>query len=87
MTDWKMMAQAAEEQEQFAATLGEGRIRPLQLAQVFPGIERQAVEIGVIDPETKHPNHVDMLYVCAIARHLRAGQGGRFFAAHPRPNQ
>lgn len=49
-----------------------GRIRPLKLNQIFRGIESQSVEIGAIDPDTQHPNHVDMLYVCAIARHVRA---------------
>ncbi|HVZ19714.1 MAG TPA: class I SAM-dependent methyltransferase, partial [Vicinamibacterales bacterium] len=68
----KMLAREFDEREYFVETLAEGRIRSLQLAQVFPGIEAQAVEIGVIDPETKHPNHVDMHYVCAIARHVRA---------------
>lgn len=48
------------------------RIRPLTLQQIFPGIEKCKVEIGAIDPDTKHPNHVDMLYVCAIARHRAA---------------
>ncbi len=82
LTDWaasgadperrQLLAREFEERDYFIETLAEGRIRPLQLAQVFPGIEAQAVEIGVIDPETKHPNHVDMLYVCAMARHLRA---------------
>ena len=66
------LARELEERDFFVETLSEGRIRPLQLPQLFPGIERQAVEIGVIDPDTKHPNHVDMLYVCAIVRHLRA---------------
>jgi predicted O-methyltransferase YrrM len=67
-----LLAREFEERDHFVETLAEGHIRPLQLAQVFPGIEAQAVEIGVIDPETRHPNHVDMLYVCAMARHLRA---------------
>jgi predicted O-methyltransferase YrrM len=62
----------AEDRSYFQGTLATARIRPLQLAQLFPGIDGQAVEIGVIDPDTKHPNHVDMLYVCAIARHVRA---------------
>ena len=67
-----LLARDFEERDYFIETLAEGHIRPLQLAQVFPGIEAQSVEVGVIDPETKHPNHVDMLYLCAIARHLRA---------------
>ncbi len=59
-------------QDCFMQTLRECPIRSLQLAQIFPGIESQAVEIGAIDPDTKHNNQVDMLYVCAIARHIRA---------------
>jgi len=39
---------------------------------MFSGIENIEVQIGAIDPDTKHSNHVDMLYVCAIARHTRA---------------
>jgi predicted O-methyltransferase YrrM len=68
----KEARRAAEERELFEATLRDCPIRPLTLPRMFPGIERQAIEIEVIDPETKHPNHVDMLYVCAIARHVRA---------------
>jgi predicted O-methyltransferase YrrM len=66
------LARELEERDFFVETLGEGRIRPLHLPQLFPGIEAQRVEIGTIDPDTKHPNQVDMLYVCAIARHRRA---------------
>lgn len=61
-----------EEILSFEAALAESAIRPLQLPQIFPGIERVPVEIGAIDPDTAHPNQVDMLYVCAIARHVRA---------------
>src|SRR5690348_5283063 len=56
----------------FERTLATSRIRALKLQQVFPGIERVPVVIGAIDPDTKHANHVDMLYVCAMARHRRA---------------
>ncbi len=60
------------EQDCFIQALRESPIRSLQLAQIFPEIESQAVEVGAIDPDTKHINHVDMLYVCAIARHVQA---------------
>lgn len=60
------------DQEYFIQSLNESLIRPLQLAEIFPGIEKQSVEIGAIDPDTSHLNHVDMLYVCAIARHIKA---------------
>jgi predicted O-methyltransferase YrrM len=66
------LARELEERDFFVETLGEGRIRPLHLPQLFPGIETERVEIGTIDPDTKHPNQVDMLYVSAIARHRRA---------------
>ncbi len=61
-----------EEIASFEATLAESAIRPLQLPQIFPGIERVPVEIGAVDPDTAHPNHVDMLYIAAIARQVRA---------------
>jgi predicted O-methyltransferase YrrM len=66
------LARELEERDFFVETLSEGRIRPLHLPRLFPGIEAERVEIGAIDPDTKHPNQVDMLYVCAIARHRRA---------------
>ncbi len=68
------MNKSAQEQEYFQSVLSASKIRPLQLAQVFPGIDQQKVEIGAIDPDTKHSNHVDMLYVVAIARHIKARQ-------------
>lgn len=60
------------ELDHFIHTLNNSFIRPLQLAEIFPGIEKQSIEIGAIDPDTSHLNHVDMLYVCAIARHIQA---------------
>jgi len=56
----------------FIETVNQSQIRSLQLNQIFPGIEKQSLEIGAIDPDTAHANHVDMLYVCAVARHIRA---------------
>lgn len=58
--------------DHFGKVNSQSRVRELQLAQIFQGIEHQQVETGAIDPDTKHPNHVDMLYVCAIARHIGA---------------
>lgn len=66
------LKRAVADREFFAKTLADSQIRALPLARIFPGIERQAVEIGAIDPDTRHANHVDMLYVCAIARHHHA---------------
>ena len=68
----KELKRALDDREFFLETLNDSPIRPLPLARMFPGIEGQCVEVGVIDPDTKHANHVDMLYVCAIARHIRA---------------
>ena len=60
------------EKRYFAARLKQSRIRALHLPQIFPGIEQRAVEIGAIDPDTGQANHVDLLYVCAMARHIEA---------------
>lgn len=64
--------QVGTQAEYFEKILSESNIRVLQLAQIFPRIENKSVKIGAIDPDTSHPNHVDMLYVCAIARHIGA---------------
>jgi predicted O-methyltransferase YrrM/CDP-glycerol glycerophosphotransferase (TagB/SpsB family) len=50
----------------------DARIYPVQLEQLFPGISEVPVEIGAVDPDTGHVNHVDMLYVVAIARKLQS---------------
>jgi len=68
----KVLRRALEDQAYFQETLATCRIRPLSLARLFPGIEAQSVEIGAIDSDTSHRNHVDMLYVCAMARHRHA---------------
>jgi predicted O-methyltransferase YrrM len=47
-------------------------IRTLTLEQVFPGISSVPVELGAIDTDTAHLNKVDMIYVVAIARHIKA---------------
>ena len=66
------VVRALEDRAFFAETLGSSAIRTLSLPRVFPGIEGQSVEVGAIDHDTKHPNQVDMLYVCAMARHRQA---------------
>jgi predicted O-methyltransferase YrrM len=71
-SETKQLPVVADNQRFFDEVLAEGTIRPIQLAQLFPGVERVAVEIGAIDPDTEHANHTDMLYVCAIARHVKA---------------
>jgi predicted O-methyltransferase YrrM len=70
--DEEALRRTLDEKRCFDAAIAAARIRALPLPRMFPGIERQSVEIGAIDTETKHANHVDMLYVCAIARHIRA---------------
>jgi predicted O-methyltransferase YrrM len=56
----------------FARAVEESRIRELFLAEIFLGIEQVAIPIGAINELTGHVNKVDMLYVCAIARHIGA---------------
>jgi predicted O-methyltransferase YrrM len=56
----------------FASIRDSGRLRTVKLEQLFPGITKVPVEIGAIDPDTGHANHVDMLYVVAVARYRRA---------------
>lgn len=56
----------------FARAQRAGRVRELCLAELFSGIEGVAVPVGAVNELTGHPNHVDLLYVCAIARHRRA---------------
>jgi glycosyltransferase involved in cell wall biosynthesis/predicted O-methyltransferase YrrM len=56
----------------FARNFEASRIRELYLSEIFPGIERVAVPLGAINELTGHANKVDMLYVCAIAKHLQA---------------
>ena len=55
-----------------ALSQAEVGIVSVKLEQLFPGIEEVSVKIGAIDPDTGHANHVDMLYVVAMARHLKA---------------
>ena len=67
----KALRRALDDRLLFAESLAGSMIRALPLARIFPGIEGQSVEVGVIDPDTKL-TQVDMLYVCAMARHLDA---------------
>jgi predicted O-methyltransferase YrrM len=47
------------------------RLRELPVAAIFEGILEQAVPLGAINEETGHDNHAEMLYVIAVAAHLR----------------
>lgn len=55
----------------FALLQEKSRIREIYLNELFAGIEKVCVPIGAINEETGHVNHVDLLYVNAIARHLQ----------------
>ena len=56
----------------FARNFEDSRIRELYLSEIFPGIEQVAIPLGAINELSGHANKVDMLFVCAIARHLKA---------------
>lgn len=53
-------------------TLEKSHIREVYLTDIFPHIDEISVPIGSINEESGHANHVDLLYVNAIARVLRA---------------
>lgn len=57
---------------EFARNLEASRIRELYLGELFAGIEKVSIPIGAVNELTGHPNKVDLLYVCAIARHRGA---------------
>ena len=61
-------------QVQFARELEASRIRELYLKEIFPEIETVSLPIGAINELSGHPNKVDLLYVCAIAKMRRAKQ-------------
>lgn len=56
----------------FARMTEESRIKEVYLSQLFPGIDKVTLPIGMVHEMTGHVNHVDMLYVCAIAQHIKA---------------
>lgn len=64
--------QRLEADEAFARVRKTCRLRELPLASIFPGIDALAVPLGAINPESGHPNHAEMLYVVAVARHRGA---------------
>lgn len=49
----------------------ESQIREVYLSELFADIDKVWVAIGAINEETGHSNHVDLLYVSAIARYLQ----------------
>lgn len=58
----------------FREELDQSRIRELYLAEIFENIEEVAIPVGAINEDTAHENHVDLLYVAAIAKYLKAKQ-------------
>jgi predicted O-methyltransferase YrrM len=56
----------------FARVVKEAQIRELYLEEIFPQIGREQVHVGSINELTGHPNKVDLMFVCAIAKHRRA---------------
>lgn len=62
----------ASRSSQMEKVLASGNIREAYLTDMFPGVERVSVPIGSINEESGHANHVDLLYVNAIARILEA---------------
>jgi predicted O-methyltransferase YrrM len=59
-------------EEQFRRMRKRCRLRELPLPAIMPGVERIAVPLSAIHEETGHPNHAEMQYVVAAARHRRA---------------
>jgi predicted O-methyltransferase YrrM len=60
-----------EQQLRFTFLAEQSNIKDVYLAELFDGIEKVFVPIGAINEETGHANHVDLLYVIAIARYLQ----------------
>jgi predicted O-methyltransferase YrrM len=61
-----------ERRRQFETLSRQCRLRDLPAAAVFDGILTKEVPLSAINEETGHDNHAEMLYVIAIAAHLRS---------------
>lgn len=59
-------------EQRFSRRRKQCRLRELPLAAIFPDVERLAIPLGAINEETGHPNHAEMQYVIATARHRGA---------------
>ncbi len=57
---------------EFVRNMEDSRIREVYVQELFPGIEKESVPIGVINELTGHANKTDMLYVSAVAKHIGA---------------
>lgn len=53
-------------------SLAEGRIRELFCAQLFAGISDITLPLSISNEASHHPNHMDMMFVVAIAKHIGA---------------
>lgn len=62
----------AGNEEILNAAQAQSRIRSVYLTDLFPGIGQVALPIETINEESEHANHVDLLYVSAIARAIGA---------------
>jgi len=58
----------------FAMAARASRIRDVYVTQLFPQIGALTIPVSVIHQESHHANHVDMVYVCAIAAAVDARQ-------------
>lgn len=63
---------ATNSEEIVQAAEAESRIRSVFLTDLFPGIERVMLPVDAINEESEHANHVDLLYVSAIAQAIGA---------------
>jgi predicted O-methyltransferase YrrM len=63
--------QEQAQEVRFTLLQKKSQIIEVYLSELFPGIEKVWIPVGAINEETGHANHVDLLYVSAIARHLQ----------------
>jgi len=57
---------------EFARLQSESHIREVYAEELFPDIGGISVPVGAINELTGHPNKTDMIYVCAIAKSVKA---------------
>lgn len=56
----------------FARAVEDSRLRELYLAEILPDVAKVSLPVGAVQELTGHANKVDMLFVCAIAKHRKA---------------
>jgi predicted O-methyltransferase YrrM len=59
---------ASEEASLLREYIAHSRIREIYPTDLFPGLENVSMPIGAVNEESGHVNHVDLLYVAAIAK-------------------